>query len=89
MVSGKLEESLRHEIESYIEGRLGGVKQEIAELQSRLNEALTQLLDRQGEVQLEGSVAASIMEHLKAAHDEGIDLAASESARAKATICRP
>ena len=85
MVSGKLEESLRHEIESYIEGRLGGVKQEIAELQSRLNEALTQLLDRQSEVQLDGSVSASIMEHLKAAHDEGIDLAASESSRAKAS----
>ena len=85
MVSGKLEESLRHEIESYIEGRLGGVKQEIAELQSRLNEALTQLLERQSEVHLDGSVAASIMEHLKAAHDEGIDLAASESARAKAS----
>lgn len=85
MVSGKLEESLRHEIESYIEGRLGGVKQEISELQSRLNEALTQLMDRQSEVQLEGSVSASIMEHLKAAHDEGIDLAASESARAKAS----
>ncbi|HET6669132.1 MAG TPA: hypothetical protein VFH15_02775, partial [Pyrinomonadaceae bacterium] len=85
VVSGKLEESLRHEIESYIEGRLGGVKQEIAELQSRLNEALTQLLDRQSEVQLDGSVAASIMEHLKAAHDEGIDLAVSESARAKAS----
>ena len=85
VVSGKLEESLRHEIESYIEGRLGGIKQEIAELQSRLNESLTQLLDRQGEVQLDGSVAASIMEHLKAAHDEGVDLAASESARAKAS----
>ena len=85
MVSGKLEESLRQEIESYIEGRLGGVKQEIAELQSRLNESLTQLLDRQSEVQLDGSVAASIIEHLKAAHDEGIDLAASESARAKAS----
>jgi len=85
VVSGKLEESLRHEIESYIEGRLGGVKQEIAELQSRLNEALTQLLDRQSEVQLDGAVAASIMEHLRAAHDEGIDLAASESARAKAS----
>ena len=85
MVSGKLEESLRQEIESSIEGRLGGVKQEVAELQSRLNEALTQLLDRQSEVQLDGSVAASIMEHLKAAHDEGIDLAASESVRAKAS----
>ena len=85
MVSGKLEESLRHEIESYIEGRLSGVKQEIAELQSRLNEALTQLMDRQSEVQLDGSVAASIMEHLRAAHDEGVDLAATESSRAKAS----
>ncbi len=85
MVSGKLEESLRHEIESYIEGRLSGVKQEIAELQSRLNEALSQLMDRQSEVQLDGSVAASIMEHLRAAHDEGIDLAATESSRAKAS----
>lgn len=85
MVSGQLEDSLRHEIESYIEGRLGGVKQEIAALQSQLNEALSQLLDRQSEVQLDGGVAASIMEHLRAAHEEGIDLAASESGRAKAS----
>lgn len=85
MVSGQLEESLRHEIESYIEGRLGGVKQEIAALQSQLNESLSRLLDRQGEVQLDGGVAASILEHLRAAHEEGIDLAASESSRAKAS----
>lgn len=85
MVSGQLEESLRHEIESYIEGRLSGVRQEIAELQSQLNESLTRLLDRQGEVQLDGGVAASILEHLRAAHEEGIDLAASESSRAKAS----
>jgi len=85
VVSGQLEDSLRHEIESYIEGRLGGVKQEIAALQSQLNESLSRLLDRQGEVQLDGSVAASIQEHLRAAHEEGIDLAASESSRAKAS----
>lgn len=85
MVSGQLEDSLRHEVESYIEGRLSGVKQEIAELQSRLNESLSRLLDRQGEVQLDGSVAASILEHLRAAHEEGIDLAAAESSRAKAS----
>ncbi len=85
MVSGQLEDSLRHEIESYIEGRLSGVKQEIAALQSQLNEALSQLLDRQSAVQLDGGVAASIMEHLRAAHEEGIDLAASESSRAKAS----
>ena len=85
MVSGQLEDSLRHEIESYIEGRLGGVKQEITALQSQLNEALSQLLDRQSGVQLDGGVMASIMEHLRAAHEEGIDLAASESTRAKAS----
>jgi hypothetical protein len=85
VVSGQLEDSLRHEVESYLEGRLSGVKQEIAELQSRLNESLSRLLDRQGEVQLDGSVAASILEHLRAAHEEGIDLAAAESSRAKAS----
>ncbi len=85
MVSGQLEESLRNEIETYIEGRLSGIRQEISELQSQLNESLTRLLDRQGEVQLDGAVAASILEHLRAAHEEGIDLAASESSRAKAS----
>ncbi|MGH9880245.1 MAG: hypothetical protein ACRD6N_02320 [Pyrinomonadaceae bacterium] len=85
MVSGQLEDSLRHEIESYIEGRLSGVRQEIAQLQSELNESLSRLLDRQGEVQLDGSVAASILEHLRAAHEEGIEIAAAESSRAKAS----
>src|SRR6266850_8550741 len=85
VVSGQLEDSLRHELESYIEGRIGGIKQEIAELQSRLNESLSRLLDRQTEVQLDGSVAASILEHLRAAYEEGIDLAAAESSRAKAS----
>lgn len=83
MVNGQLEDSLRHEIESYIEGRLSGVKQEITELQSRLNEALNQLLDRQSEVQLDGSIATAIMEHLRAAQEVGINLAAAESARTK------
>ncbi len=85
MVSGQLEDSLRRDIESYIEGRLNGIKQEIAALQSQLNESLSRLLDRQAEVQLDGGVAASILEHLRAAHEEGIDLAASESSRAKAS----
>jgi hypothetical protein len=85
VVSGHLEESLRHEIESYIDGRLSSVKQEIAELQSQLNESLSRLLDRQGDVQLDGSVSSSILEHLRAAHEEGVNLAAEESSRAKAS----
>jgi hypothetical protein len=85
VVSGQLEDSLRQEIESYIEGRISGIKQEIAALQSQLNESIGSLLDRQGEIQLDGSVAASILEHLRAAHEEGINLAASESARTRAS----
>ena len=85
MVSGQLEDSLRHELESYIEGRISGIKQEIAALQSQLNESLSRLLDRQADVQLDSSVAASILEHLRAAHEEGIDVAAAESSRAKAS----
>jgi hypothetical protein len=85
VVSGQLEDSLRHELESYIEGRIGGIRQEIAALQSQLNESLSRLLDRQSEVQLDGSVSASILEHLRAAHEQGIDLAVSESSRAKAS----
>jgi hypothetical protein len=85
VVSAQLEDSLRRDIESYIEGRLGGIKQEIAALQSQLNESLSQLMDRQAEAHPDGGVGASIMEHLRAAHEEGIELAASESSRAKAS----
>ena len=85
MVNGHLEDSLRREIESYLESRLGAVKQEITTLQSLLNESLSNFLDRQTDVQMEGSLVASITEHLHAAHERGVELAASESSRAKAS----
>ena len=85
MVNGQLEDSLRHEIESYLDGRLSAIKQEIATLQSQLNESLAGLLDRQGDVGVEGSLSTAIADHLRAAHERGIDLAASESSRAKAS----
>jgi hypothetical protein len=85
VVNGHLEDSLRHEIESFLDGRLSAIKQEIASLQGQLNEALSSLLERQSDVQMEGSLAASIAEHLRAAHERGVDLAASESSRAKAS----
>ena len=31
MVTGQLEDSLRHEVESYIEGRLSSIKEEISD----------------------------------------------------------
>ena len=85
MVSGQLEDSLRHEIESFLEGRLSAIKQEIISLQSQLNESLASLLERQGDIQMDGSLSASITEHLRAAHERGVDLAVSESTRAKAS----
>jgi hypothetical protein len=85
VANGHLEDSLRQEIESYLEGRFSAIRQEIASLQSQFNESLTTLLARQGDVQMEGSLATSIAEHLRASHERGIDLAASESSRAKAS----
>ena len=85
MVNGHLEDSLRREIESHLENRLSAVKQEITTLQSLLNESLSNFLDRQTDVQMEGSLVASITEHLHAAHERGVELAASESSRAKAS----
>ncbi|HET9479637.1 MAG TPA: hypothetical protein VFO72_09845 [Pyrinomonadaceae bacterium] len=85
MVNGHLEDSLRREIESYLENRLSAVKQEISTLQSLLNESLSNFVERQSDVQLESSLVASITEHLHAAHERGIEHAASESSRAKAS----
>src|SRR3954453_15216387 len=85
VVNGHLEDSLRREIESHLENRLTAVKQEITTLQSLLNESLSSFLDRQADVQMEGSMIAAIGEHLHAAHERGVELAASESSRAKAS----
>jgi hypothetical protein len=85
VVNGHLEDSLRREIESYLETRISAVRQEISTLQSLLNESLSTFLDRQGDVQMEGSLVAAITEHLHAAHERGVELAASESSRAKAS----
>jgi len=85
VVNGHLEDSLRREIESYLESRVSAVKQEITTLQSLLNESLSTFLERQSDVQMEASLVASITEHLHAAHERGVELAASESSRAKAS----
>lgn len=85
MVSEQMEESLRREIESYVESRLSSIKQEVSQLQTQLNESLTRVLESKGEGQWDGSLAATVAEHLRAAHERGIELAASESARTQAS----
>lgn len=85
MVSEQMEESLRREIESYVESRLSGIKQEIAQLQTQLNESLKRVLESEGEGQWDGSLAASVAEHLRAAHERGVEFAASASTRTQAS----
>ena len=85
MVNGHLEDSLRREIESYVDTRMSAVRQEISTLQSLVNESLSSFLDRHADVQMEGSLLASITEHLHAAHERGVELASAESSRAKAS----
>jgi len=85
VVNGHLEDSLQRDIESYLETRMSAVKQEITTLQSLLNESLSSFLERQADVQMEASMQASITEHLHAAHERGVEMAASESSRAKAS----
>jgi GAF domain len=85
VISEQLEESLRREIDAYVEQRLSTIKQEIVQLQNQLNETLKHLLENEGADQWDGSFAASIGEHLRAAHERGVELAASESSRTQAS----
>lgn len=86
MSSGDLEQSLRADIESYVNGRLSGLQEEVARLQSQFNEAFTRLLERMdGAAQTDASVAVAIAEHLRGAHNAGIEAAAAESSRARAS----
>jgi len=86
VVSGELEKSLRAELEEYLNSRLSGLQEEITRLQSQVNEAFTRLLERsRGEVETDTSVTATISEHIRAAHERGIEDAAAESSRTKAS----
>ncbi|HEX8851945.1 MAG TPA: GAF domain-containing protein [Pyrinomonadaceae bacterium] len=86
MVSEELEKSLRAELNDHVNMRMSGIQEEVARLQSQVNEAFTRILERstsQGET--DTSLAVSIAEHIRAAHERGIEEAAAESARTKAS----
>nr|MDQ3806417.1 hypothetical protein [Acidobacteriota bacterium] len=86
MPSGDLEKSLRADIESYVAGRLSGLQEEVARLQSQFNEAFTRLLERMDDGgDADDSVAVMVSDHLRHARNQGIETAAAESARARAS----
>jgi hypothetical protein len=81
-----LEQSLRAEVENYIRARVQGQQEEIARLQSQVNEAFTRLSERLSDASLsDAPIAVSISEHLRAATGKGTEVAAESSARARST----
>jgi len=84
--SGDLEQSLRADVEAYVGGRLSGLGEEVERLRGQLDAALTSLGERMREAALpDSSLAVAISDHLRHARDLGIEAAASESTRARAS----
>src|SRR5262245_29161657 len=93
--SEELELSLRTEFENYLKEVFGEMRQEIAQLQERveadlekqksqLNEAFTNALNRFGtEAELDVSFKETVIEHLRLAKDEGAKITATAIAQAE------
>jgi hypothetical protein len=82
-----LEKSLRADVESYVSQRTSGLKEELERLRSQLNEALSRMSERLEEPVAEGDapLAVAVSEHLRNARNLGIETAAAESTRARAS----
>ena len=87
MSSVDLEKSLRADVESYVAQRTAGLKDELERLRAQLNEALARMSERLEEPAAEGDapLAVAVAEHLRNARNLGIEAAAAESARARAS----
>ena len=85
--SGDLEKSLRADIESYVSNRLGGFKGEVERLRAQLDEALARLSESADAPVSEGEapLVVAVSEHLRNARNLGIEAAAAESTRARAS----
>jgi hypothetical protein len=82
-----LEKSLRADVENYVAQRTAGLKDELERLRAQLNEALARMSERLEEPAAEGDapLAVAVAEHLRNARNLGIEAAAAESARARAS----
>jgi hypothetical protein len=81
-----LDKSLRDDIENYITSRMSGLQEEIARLQSQLNDTFQRLQERvESASQTDPSITVAIAEHLRHARNEGVETAAEGSARARAS----
>lgn len=87
-----LEKSLRDEVETYTNSRLRGLQEEIVLCRSHINEVLNRLSERllsetptDDDATPTAAVTVAIAEHLRGAHKRGVEEAAAQSARVKAS----
>jgi hypothetical protein len=82
-----LEKSLRADVESYVSQRTSGLKEELERLRAQLNEAFSRMGERLEEpaASPEAPLAVAVAEHLRNARNRGIEAAAAESSRARAS----
>ena len=86
MPSRDLEQSLREDIEGYVESRLSGVREEVARLRDQFNQAFERLSERlSADAQSDAPVAVAIADHLRQARNAGIEAAAEGSSRARSS----
>lgn len=86
MASEELEKSLRADIDTYVNSRLSGLQEEIRSLQSQLNESFTRLSEHAtSNTRTDNSMGVSILEHIRAAHERGVEDAAAESTQTQAS----
>ncbi|MFL6255225.1 MAG: GAF domain-containing protein [Pyrinomonadaceae bacterium] len=87
MSSVDLEKSLRADVESYVAQRTSGLKEELERLRAQLNEALAGMSERLEEpaASADAPLAVAVAEHLRNARNLGIETAAAESSRARAS----
>jgi hypothetical protein len=82
VASEELEKSLRADIDGYVNSRLSDLQEEIKQLQQQLHDSLEHLLERAtSNTQSNTTVGVSILEHIRAAHERGVEDASAESSR--------
>ena len=86
MASEELENSLRKEIDDYVNARLDGLQEEIKRLQAEFNDAFSRLSEHlTSSTEADAKVGVSIVEHIRAAHERGVEDASAESSRTLAS----
>lgn len=82
-----LEQSLRAEIDGYVERRLGAAREEIERLRGQLDAALARLSGGEPPVAPggESALTVALADHLRNARNQGIEEAAAGSQRARAS----